>query len=183
VARDREARQARLTGQVDLILEDVERLELEEKWLEALAAAERAEAVLAGGEAGDAVRQRVGEVRRDLAFIARLDRIRQERAVSIDGKFNFAGAARDYALAFRDYGVDVEALPVAGAVARLQAKPALAAPIAAALDEWMNARWLLREDEPSWKPLMAVARGLDPDPLRDRLRAAWGHPVTPELQA
>jgi tetratricopeptide (TPR) repeat protein len=182
-ARDRQARQARLTGQLALILEDVDRLGREQKWPEAQAAAERAAAVLEGGGPDDAIRQRVGDVRRDLAFIARLDRIRQERATIVEGNWNNAGAARAYARAFREYGVDIEALPGEEAVARLRRKPALAAPLAAALDDWVQARRLLGEGEPRWRPLIAVARGLDPDALRDRLRATWGRRVTPKLQA
>ena len=181
VTRDREARQARLTGQVALILEDVDGLEREQKWPEALAAADRAEAALAGGEADDAVRRRVAEARRDLSFVARLDRIRQERAATIEGKFNNAGAARDYATAFHEYGADVESLPSDEAVAQLRAKPALAAPVAAALDDWVEARRALGEDAPRWKALVAVACAIDLDPFRDRLRAVWGQRGTPEL--
>jgi tetratricopeptide (TPR) repeat protein len=183
VARDRAARQARLTGQVELILEDTDRLERDQKWPEALAAVGRAEAALAGGEAGDAIRRRVATARRDLAFVAELDRIAQERWAVVEGKFNHAGAARDYARAFRAYGVDIESVPVEEAIAGLRQNPALAAPVAMALDDWVEARWTLAEGDSSWKPLVAVARGLDPDPLRDRLRAAWGRPVTPGLQA
>ncbi len=181
-ARNREARQARLTGQVETILEEVARLEQEQKWPEALAAVERAEAV-AGGEVGGALQRRLGDARRDLAFIANLDHIREERAASVEGKFNDAGAVRHYAEAFRVYGVDVETLPAEETVAQLQGKPALAVAIATALDDWVEARRKLGEGEPSWKPLVAVARGLDHDPLRDRLRAVWDQPSTPELQA
>jgi tetratricopeptide (TPR) repeat protein len=177
VARDRAARQVRLTGQVELILDEVDRLEQEQKWPEALAAAERAEVALAGGEVDDAVRQRVRDVKRDLAFVARLDRIRQDRANVQAGNLQHRRAARDYALAFREYGVDVEALPAAEAVARLQARPALAVPLAAALDDWVFARADQGERAPSWEPLVAVARGLDPDPLRDQFRAVWARPV------
>src|SRR5262249_20657090 len=51
----------------------------------------------------------------------------------------------------------------------------------AALDNWMIVQRI--EGEPSRKTLVAVARGLDRDQLRDRLRAAWGQPVTPQSQA
>jgi tetratricopeptide (TPR) repeat protein/serine/threonine protein kinase len=184
VLRDRAARAQRLTGQVQQLLDDIERLEREQKWPEALAAVERAEAALAGGEADDAIRQRVAEARRGLAFVARLDRIRQDRDRFTDGKPYRRQAARDYALAFREYGVDVEALPPEEAVARLQTNPTLAVPIAAALDDWAADRRSQSMGDPSqWKPLVAVARRLDPDPLHDRLRAAWGQPITPELQA
>jgi serine/threonine protein kinase/tetratricopeptide (TPR) repeat protein len=181
-AKDRQDREQRLTAQVELILDEVDRLEREQRWPEAQAAAERAEAALDGGEADDAARRRVADVRRDLAFLARLDRIRQQRATTIEGQFNHAGAAREYVLAFRDYGVDVEGLPPDMAVGRLLAKPVLALPVASALDDWVEARQNLGEDAPSWKPLVAVARALDSDRLRDRLRTSSGQPITPDSQ-
>jgi serine/threonine protein kinase len=150
---------------------------------EARAAAERAEAALAGTEADDATQRRLDEARSDLDFVARLERIRQDHTTFIEGKFNDRGAALDYARAFREYGVDMEGLPTDEAVAGLRAKPALALPVAAALDNWVSARRSIGETETSWKPLVAVARGLDRDPLRDRLRTRWGQPVTPETQA
>ncbi len=184
--RAREARQARLTGQVETILEDVARLEQEQKWPEALARLERAEAVLAAGEAGDAIQQRVGDARQDLTFIAELDHIREERAANIGGKLDLVGFVSvmpTYAEAFRAYGVDVEALPAEESSALLERNPTLAAPIAVGLDDWVDAWLVLRETEPGWKKLVAVARALDHDPVRDRLRAMWGQPITPELQA
>jgi hypothetical protein len=51
-----------------------------------LATVERAEAALAGCEVDDATRQRVGDGRRDLAFVALLDRIRQDLAGSSAGR-------------------------------------------------------------------------------------------------
>jgi serine/threonine protein kinase/Tfp pilus assembly protein PilF len=183
VIRDRAARKQRLTAQVELILDDVDALEREQKWPEARAAVERAEAALASGESDDAIKRRIDDARRHVAFVAELDRIRQERAVFVEGELNNAGAARDYAQAFRDYAVDIEALPADESVARLRTRPALTLPIAAALDDWVEARRGLGERASSWKLLIVIARGVDPDPLRDQFRAAWGRPVTPELQA
>jgi tetratricopeptide (TPR) repeat protein len=183
VIRDRAAREQRLTAQVEVILDNVDGLEREQKWPEARGALERAEAALAGRETGDSIRRRVDDARRDLAFVAELDRIREERATPVDGNLNNAGAARDYARAFRDHGMDIEALPADEAVARLRARPALMVPIAAALDDWVEARRGLGEPVTTWKPLILIARGVDPDALRDQFRAAWGQPVTPQLQA
>jgi tetratricopeptide (TPR) repeat protein/serine/threonine protein kinase len=183
VALDRTARQQRLTVRVEQILGDVDRLERDQKWPEALAAAGRAEEVLASGEADDATRRRVRDVKHGLAFVAELDRIRQERAASVNGQFNHAGASRDYAKAFRDYGMDMESLPVEEASARLRGNSALAAPVAAALDDWVEARHALGEGKPNWERLVAVARGIDPDPVRDRLRSMWGERMTPGLRA
>ena len=51
VVRDRAARHATVAGRVDLLLAEVDRLEGEQKWPEALAAARSAEAIVAGGDA------------------------------------------------------------------------------------------------------------------------------------
>ena len=56
---DRSARQARVSGQLDQILDEVTRLEQAEKWSEALASARRAEAALAADEAPRHIQERV----------------------------------------------------------------------------------------------------------------------------
>src|SRR5262249_20665439 len=62
---------------------------------------------------------------------------------------------------------------------RLKANPALAIPLAAALDSWVSARrWVSEQDAAAWQRLVAVARGIDPEPLRDRLRSTWEQPVS-----
>ena len=176
-------RQAKVTGQVESILAEVDRLESEQKWPEALAAARRAEAAVAGGEADAATKERVHARLKDLEFIDRLEQIRMERATWVEGKFDLAGANREYARAFRDYGVDIDALAVETSIDRLKARPALAIPLAAALDDWVDARRTVSErDAAGWKRLVAVARGIDPEPLRDRLRSTWGQAVSPETQ-
>jgi serine/threonine protein kinase/tetratricopeptide (TPR) repeat protein len=181
--RDRAERENRLAAQVEQILDDVDRLEGEQKWSEALAAIERAEAALTSGEAGGAIRKRVSDVHRCLAFVRRLERIRESRNTIVDAKLGNRRAVRDYLELFREYGVDVETLPAEEAVARLRTRPALAVPIATALDDCVATWRLLDEGEPGWRLLVAVARGLDPDPLRDLLRAMLGQPITPESRA
>jgi tetratricopeptide (TPR) repeat protein len=177
--RDRSARQANVAGQVELTLAEVERLEKEQRWSEALAAVQRAEAVVTGGDADAQTAHRVRERLRDLAFIDRLEQIRMQRAAVVDWNFDNAGADRDYGRAFRDYGVDVEELAVEASIARLKARPAFAIPLAAALDDWANARGTVSTvDGAAWKRLVAIARGIDPEPLRDRVRATWGRPVS-----
>jgi hypothetical protein len=161
VLRDRSARKQRLTDQVELILQDVDRLEQEQKWPEALAAIERAEAALTSGGVDDAIRRRLSQVQRELAFVARLERVRQDLSSMSEGKTN-VGAVRDFPPAFRDYGVDVEALPAEEAVARLRGNPALEVHVAATLDTWAEVLRSRGEAAPKWKLLVAVARGLDP---------------------
>jgi tetratricopeptide (TPR) repeat protein len=182
VAKERLDRGKQTTERAERMLDEVDQLEGEQKWPEALAAAKRAEAALAGGEADDAVLQRVRELSHDLAFVDRLERIREDSAIAVASEF-YRGTARNYAQAFYDYGLDIETLSVDEAVARLRAKPALTAPVAAALDGWMESLKGMKVEASRCEHLVAVARGIDRDPLRDHLRAGIGRPVTPEFQA
>jgi eukaryotic-like serine/threonine-protein kinase len=188
-ARQQAQRQAKVIGQVESIFAEINRLEAEQKWPEALSAAQRAEAAVTGGEADTATAQRVRERLKDLEFFDRLEQIRMQRATWVEGMFDNtgadpgmfdnAGADREYARAFREYGLDIEALVVETSIDRLKARPALAIGLAAALDEWVNARRRVSAmDAAGWKRLVAVAHGIDPEPLRDRLRATWGQPVS-----
>src|SRR5207248_2327005 len=64
-------------------------------------------------------------------------------------------------------------------VDRLEREQKWPEPLAAALDDWVYARPLVSErDVAGWKRLVAVVRGIDPEPLRDRVRATWGRPVS-----
>jgi tetratricopeptide (TPR) repeat protein len=177
--RDRTARLAKVAGKVEGIFAEVDRLEHEQKWSEALAAARQAAAAATGGEADAAMAERVGELLKDLEFINRLEILRLKKATFAGGDFDRAGADRDYAQAFRDYGVDIDELPAETSIDRLKTRPALAFPVAAALDEWVFVRFAVSEkDAARWQRLVAVARGVDPEPLRDRLRVSWGQPVS-----
>ena len=173
-ARQRGERQAKVAGQVESILAEADRLEREQNWPEAVASARRAEAVAAGDEVDAATRERVRDQLKGLEFVNRLEQIRMDR-----GTVRLEQADRDYARAFRDYGVDVDALPVEVSVERLRARSGLAVPFAAALDHWVTIR---KARAGSFTRLTAVARGVDPEPLRDRLRSTWGRPITPGLR-
>jgi tetratricopeptide (TPR) repeat protein len=175
-AQQQAARQGKAAGQVESIFAEVDQLEKEQKWPEALAAGRRAAAAVAGGEADAETAERVRVRLKDLEFIDRLEQIRMADRVKDPGK------DREYARAFRDYGVDVDELAVEASIERLKAHPVLAIPLGAALDEWVAfRRGGSKGDDRGWKRLVAVAHGIDPEPLRDRLRAApW--PITPEAR-
>jgi hypothetical protein len=174
------ARQGKVAGQVESNFAEVDRLEREQKWPEAQFVARRAEAAVAGGEADAETAERVRQRVKDLTLIDRLEQIRLER-ISMFGTL-VAEADRYYALAFRDYGVDLDELTVEASIERLKARPELVIPLAAGLDEWVSVRRAVSKgDDAGWKRLVAVARGIDPEPLRDRLRAACGRPI-PETQ-
>jgi tetratricopeptide (TPR) repeat protein len=181
--REQSLRQAKTAAQIDLILNEVDRLMGAQKWPAALAAAKRAEAALATGEADEATRRRVHGVLCNLEFVVRLERIRSDSSVVIDGKFDFRRASEAYAQAFLEYGLDRDQGPIAAGVVRLQGRPAVAAAVAAALDDWVEVHRSLGKPPSAWQDLVAISRQLDPDPLRNELRALWGQPVTPEVQA
>ena len=65
-------------GQLELILDEVARLEQAEKWSEALASARRAEPALAAGEAPPEIQERVRQALADLELVQRLEEIRAQ---------------------------------------------------------------------------------------------------------
>ena len=88
--------------------------------------------------------------------------------------FDHAGSGPRYARAFRDYGVDVEALPVEASIDRLKARPAARRPPGGGPGRLGRLQPTVRPERRRLaKRLVAVARGIDPEPLRDRLRSAW----------
>jgi serine/threonine protein kinase/tetratricopeptide (TPR) repeat protein len=172
VARDRAARRAVLELEVPRALEQAHTLQAEGKWSEAWAVGKRTEGLLAGGGADPELQRRVDEFLADLHMIARLEVIRLERSTMKGETFDRTRSDGEYATAFRDYGIDVEALEPAEAAARIQART-IPAEMAAALDVWALDRKHKRgANDPSWKHLVAVAQLADPDPWRSRMRDA-----------
>src|SRR5262249_53653605 len=72
----------------------------------------------------------------------------------------------------RDYGIDVEALPLAEAGRQLEAR-AIRVELAGALHDWSSARRAVSKEDGTWKALLALARTADRDELRCQLREAW----------
>jgi serine/threonine protein kinase/Flp pilus assembly protein TadD len=168
IARDAEGRRRETERAVTAALADAATLGEQKRWPEAISAAQRAAALLEGGD-HEQLGQRVRRVLADLQMVVRLEGIRLELANITD-----EGDPSDalYAAAFRGYGVEVEHLSAAEAGQRLGGRP-IAVELAAALDDWA---WLRRdargEGDPSWRHLLAVARVTDPDPSRSRVREA-----------
>ena len=176
--RDRADRQARVSGKVSTILTEFEQLQREQKWAQALAALRRAEAAMAGGSTDGATAQHIRDWLRDFEFVDLLERIRMRRITWEDGKFDDAGADKDYAAAFRAYGVDAGQLPAAESIDRLKSRAAIAIPLAAAMDDWAEARRAATKDDAGAQRMVTVARSLDPEPTRDAIRATWGKPAS-----
>jgi tetratricopeptide (TPR) repeat protein len=175
IVRDRAARLAMTEREVNRALDEATAFQVRAKWPEALEAAKRAEGFLAVG-AGDALRRRVRELRKDLEMVLRLEEIWLPHAVhGRERAHDKKWADASYAEAFREYGIDVEALDPSEAAARIRGR-AIRLELALALDTWADRRRLTRaEGDASWKRLLAVARAADPDEWRDRVRVALLH--------
>jgi tetratricopeptide (TPR) repeat protein len=171
-AHARSAERAEAGRRAEEFLGDADRLEQAGHWAEALALVERAEAVLGGtGDAGlnDRVRQR----KRVLGLVLRTEAIRIEVTADRDYDFNFELGDRFYAEAFREYGLDIDALSPAAVAERLPGGAARGE-VVATLDDWARVRRLVREEgDRGWEHLLAAARAADPDSWRDRVRATW----------
>ncbi len=148
-------------------LDQATRLMHQGRWSEALTVLVRAQARLEDmGSAG--LRQKLGQVRTDLELAVQQENIRLKRAVLVNGKFDLAGAAREYEEAFARAGLvgDEDEL-----VRRLR-DSAIRQELVAALDDWA----FVTQDAGERARLLGLARRVDPDPAwRDRFRdlAVW----------
>jgi superkiller protein 3 len=117
------------------------------------------------------VREHVRDRLADLEMIVRLDAIPALMAskAAPGAKFDYSVGDVAYAQAFRDYGIDAEALEVREAEQRLHAR-GIRSELATALEEWARARRQVRKSEDaSWKNLLALAQATDPQPWRKEL--------------
>jgi tetratricopeptide (TPR) repeat protein len=171
IARERTSRQARVSQQVELNLDEVGRLEQEHKWPEALIAAKRAEAALTGGEAPAEVQARVRQTVSDLELVARLEEIRLLVMEGKNLKLDYAGANQRYAAAMRDSGVDVNKLSLDDAATRLRSRTSVLPALITALDHWAYCRRKV-ENEAGAQAVSGLAQTLDTDAWRRRVREA-----------
>lgn len=163
-------------------------------WTEALSEIKGAEDLLKHGEHDEELAERVKEVRAELErgkadatrrareaeadqrLVEQLETVRTDRGEHWDP----ARTDREFAEAFRDYGVDMETTEPKKA-GTLMAGRTASVEIAAALDEWYAIR---RYDlaghpkSPPWEGLVEAVRVTDPDPWRNALRAQYGRPPT-----
>ncbi|MEX2310415.1 MAG: serine/threonine-protein kinase [Pirellulales bacterium] len=176
---ERRARQARVTGQLEVILEEVSRLEKDEKWSEALMTARRAEPALATGEAAPEIQERARQALADLELVRRLEDTRADSG-TVWGTSTRTDTTRSelavqaeqaYAAAFRDAGIDVDSLPVKEAAERITARDRISTAVLPALDDWVAVR-SVGNDEAATRRLVGVLRMADPDPWRRQMRDA-----------
>jgi serine/threonine protein kinase/Flp pilus assembly protein TadD len=166
---DRQTRSLRMTGEVTQVLRQADALYDESKLPEALAEARKAKGLLGTGGAPAEVRQQVERRLADLEMAMRLEELRIEWLGFRDPATTYAACAR----AFREYGIDIDALTQEEAVRRTTASR-IKLDLVLALGWWAS----LLETDPKRKDparcqrLRELARLSDPDPWRTQARAA-----------
>ena len=127
---------------------------------------DEARGILQQPDAGTAhLRKQIEQARANLDLVERLDAIRLSRGDLAQGvDIDYAESSRRYVVAFREWGLGDPREDPDRVAARLKASPVHKA-LVAALDDWAVCAdkevrdWVLR-----------VARRMDPDPWRDRVR-------------
>jgi eukaryotic-like serine/threonine-protein kinase len=162
-------------------------------WAEATQASRRAEATAARTEINFALRRELQDLvatvarERDQAEARSKDRRMLQKLVAIHTDIgldlDYRRADREYAAAFREYGIDVDRLSSGDAGARIAAAP-IAAEMVDALDQWAFVRRVANpRDSSKAGALAAVAKAADQDPWRNRLRDALDLDATDRARA
>jgi serine/threonine protein kinase/Flp pilus assembly protein TadD len=180
VMRDRAARQARESNDLDLAIERVEILQRDGKHGEARAALDNAE-LLAARVASDLAREahladlkdRLAADARDQEFIARFEEIRLEAQSRVDverSRFTKEAAFPEIRDALRQHGLDIGSMAPTEAAARIQGRPGLVRrELIAALQECLYYA-PRRGSESQW--LLDTLAAADNDVWRVRARKA-----------
>jgi tetratricopeptide (TPR) repeat protein len=185
-ARDRTARRQAAERQAEFALRDGAGFIEHAKWPEALEAIKRAEGFLAGMPSRIDLGGRVVQLRRDVEMAIRLEDIwlRRHETGESHGEWRVrqlqsARVDREFAEAFRAFGIEMDALDPLEAGERIRAST-IRLQLATALDGWKLIRNTNPEGNGDERRLYLAARHADPDPVRNRLRDAIV-PETPEL--
>jgi serine/threonine protein kinase/Flp pilus assembly protein TadD len=192
VWRDRAARQAEQTRNLEQAVERAEFLQRQGKRGEALAALERAqllsrEAAPAPPLAGriDSLRQLLDAEGRDEIFVARFEAIRREVQSEVDVEKSEFRRRKSYPTireALEQCGIAVGATPPAAVVAHIQKRPpAIQTVVITALDECVFV--VPGEDPRTREWLVDVLQRADDDPWRNKVRRAWKQPEVLEALA
>jgi tetratricopeptide (TPR) repeat protein len=172
VSGEQAARVRASDEKVELAFQEAVVLQEQKRWFEARSAIERAQGMLAGGGSTE-LRERVRRRAADLNMVTILDDIGLDSSTAEkDGKFDIAQRDSAYRQAFRDYGMDLSAASSAQP-AEAVAATSIRFELAAALDDWaIVCRNTRRENDTTWRDLLAISRAADPDALRNQVRDA-----------
>jgi serine/threonine protein kinase/tetratricopeptide (TPR) repeat protein len=187
VVSDRAARRTRTAFEVNQSLQRAESLYADNKLPEAEAEVQKARVALGTAGGDEDLDRRVRQWLTDLETAKKLDEMLMEFMAPSARDRLFPGSAEPvarpgfyagYARAFRDYGIDVEALSTEEAAARI-AGSHVKLHLVLALDRWAESlraealRSNPRALNPAqWQRLQAISRAADPDPWRLRYNAA-----------
>jgi tetratricopeptide (TPR) repeat protein/serine/threonine protein kinase len=196
IADEKKEREAALDRTVDLALLEADQFRAQEKWPEALDALERADKLLASADRSDRPPHLVA-LQKDLAMALRLEDIYHNRqrdptitvlTLGLDATPGglspaeraaedeiFAGREQDnrFAAAFREFGIDVDALEIAEAAARI-GRTTIGPALIKAFDDWSAVRRRARgEGDAGWQKLVEIARQSDRDDWRNKFRGAF----------
>ena len=116
------------------------------------------------------LRTRLNRVQADLAMLGALEQARLEMTAVADNHFDHERTTAGYARAFREYGIDVAALPPHEAAALVRERT-IALYLVAALHDWAGLLLGTRRTTEA-EHLLAVGCAADADPWRNRLRQA-----------
>ena len=168
MASDRAARRVRTTVEINQFLGRAESFYVGSKMPDALAEVQKACSLLEASGGDAKLQQEVMQWLTDLDVAAKLEQSRLELD-DYDSDWYYARNAQ----VFRDYGIDVEALPTEEAAARIAASR-IQSDLVHSLNGWA---WNLRfdprsQDSSRWKRLLAISRAADTDPWRERLEQA-----------
>lgn len=97
--------------------------------------------------------------------------LEEARSLSSVITFNTTTENGRYEQVFRDYGIDMDALDIDEAAARIRAS-AIRRELTVSLDSWASARERMKTGEKDWQRLLAIVQKADPDPWRNRMRVA-----------
>jgi serine/threonine protein kinase/Tfp pilus assembly protein PilF len=153
-------------------LREVDRLQSAGNWSQANSRLAQAK-VLLGTGAPVQLQSRIESLdqnSRNYELLSRLDAIRLERAIVVQGPLNNSQADHDYETTFRDTGL-MNAGDDAATVAARISESSIRAALLAAMDDWA----VCTDNGDRRARLMEIARRVDPDVWRDRARdpVAW----------
>jgi serine/threonine protein kinase/Flp pilus assembly protein TadD len=168
VVRDRADRDRQLRTDVERVVQDAARQLDAGNWLSAKQTLVWAESLLPAGLDAARLRQQIADLGAEVNLAARLEEIRTD--IPLDrASFDSRATVARYVQAFREHGIDVDALPrdeAAAAIRRMRIRRELIA----ALDDWAQARRAIGDSD--WKRPLRIAAAVHrgDDPWWDRLR-------------
>jgi serine/threonine protein kinase/Flp pilus assembly protein TadD len=174
MARDQAVRQAIIKGEVQRALKEVQSLQEQGRWQQALGIARQTQTLLETSAKDELIQLQVRERVNDLRMILRLEEIRLNDLRMLRGGTmpELERVNNKYSKAFQEYGLDVDTVPLEEAATIIRAK-SVPLELAMALDVWARMRRGLKNKDHGWQRLNALARAADPDEWRNQFRQVW----------